>query len=189
LLELFPAKLRLPDGFAYRKNFITDDEELQLIDIIKQLELHPMIFQGFEAKRKVASFGYDYSFDKRSLRKGREIPSAFHWLISRAAEYLFIPENAIAELLVTEYPPGSVINWHRDAPPFDVVAGISLLSDCTFKLRPHDQAKQNRNATVSLPVERRSVYVMSGASRDAWQHCIAPVNEVRCSITLRTLRQ
>jgi alkylated DNA repair dioxygenase AlkB len=95
----------------------------------------------------------------------------------------------VAELLVTEYPPGSVINWHRDAPPFDLIAGISLSSDCTFKLRPHAEEKRNRKTTVSLTVANRSLYVMQGASRSEWQHCITPVKDVRYSITLRTLRQ
>ena len=40
-----------------------------------------------------------------------------------------------AELLVTKYPPGSVINWHLDAPPFELIAGISPAADCIFKLK------------------------------------------------------
>jgi len=52
--------------------------------------------------------------------------------------------------LVTEYPEGSVINWHRDAPPFDVIAGISLLPDCTFRLRPQEKLKQGRGSVISL---------------------------------------
>jgi hypothetical protein len=59
---------------------------------------------------------------------------------------------------VRSFLPRSIINWHRDAPPFDRIAGISLLSDVTFKPRPHDKAKQNRKTTVSFLVERRSLY-------------------------------
>jgi alkylated DNA repair dioxygenase AlkB len=188
LTELFPVKLNLPEGFMYLENFISKDEEQALIDSTRKIELHPMIFQGFEARRKVASFGFDYSFDKRSLSKGIEIPEDFHWLIAKVARQISVPETAFAEMLLTEYPKGSVINWHRDAPPFDIIIGISLLSDCIFKLRPHDKAKQNRKSTISFPVIRRSLYVMSGASREQWQHSIAPVNEVRYSITLRTLK-
>jgi alkylated DNA repair dioxygenase AlkB len=95
----------------------------------------------------------------------------------------------MAELLVTEYPPGSVINWHRDAPPFDVIAGISLSADCTFKLRPHEKEKQNRKSILSFPVKRRSLYLIQGEARTNWQHSIAPVKEMRYSITLRTLRE
>ena len=148
-----------------------------------------MMFQGFEAKRKVASFGYDYSFDKRQLSKGKQKPEAFNWLITKVANHLSIPVDDFAEVLLTEYPVGSVINWHRDAPPFDIIVGISLLSRCTFKLRPYDKSKQSRKTTIALNVERRSLYIMSGPSRDEWQHCTAPVSHVRYSITLRTLKR
>jgi alkylated DNA repair dioxygenase AlkB len=103
------------------------------------------------------------------------------------AAYLQIDRDQFAELLVTDYPIGSVINWHRDAPPFDIIAGLSLLSDCTFKLRPHDKSKQGRGSVISLLVKRRSLYVMQGPSRSEWQHSIIPVREIRYSITLRTL--
>jgi alkylated DNA repair dioxygenase AlkB len=189
LTELFPVNIRLPDGFSYYDNFLTVEEEQRLYKFIQGIELHPMMFQGFEAKRKVASFGYDYSFDRRQLTKGKEIPADLNWLVSKVGNHLSLSADRFAELLITAYPVGSVINWHRDAPPFDIIAGISLLSDCTFKLRPHDKAKQTRKATISLSVGRRSLYVMSGISREEWQHSTAPVEQVRYSITLRTLKQ
>ena len=185
---LFPLETNFPPGFSYFPDFLTIKEERELRNEIAKLELHNMVFQGFEAKRKVASFGYDWSFEKRILSKGKEIPASFRVLMNKVAEHLSIDPADFAELLVTEYPIGSVINWHRDAPPFDLIAGISLLSDCVFKLRPHDKAKQNRGAVISVPVKSRSLYSMSGVAKTEWQHSIAPVKEVRYSITLRTLR-
>jgi len=188
MLSLFPPENIYPPGFRYEPEFISREEEQELITVIQTIPLHPMQFQGYEAKRKVASFGYDWSFEKRVLSKGKEIPSAFNWLIEKLAQRISVKEENIAELLVTEYPPGAVINWHRDAPPFALIAGISLQSDCTFKLRPHEKEKQTRKATISFTVERRSLYVMEGEARTDWQHSIAPVNDVRYSITVRTLK-
>jgi alkylated DNA repair dioxygenase AlkB len=185
---LFPIERSLPNGFVYIEDFISKQEEDHLLEAASKAQLHPMMFQGYEAKRKVASYGYDWSFEKRSLTRGKEIPLEYQFLVQRVADHLSLAQQQIAELLVTEYPVGSVINWHRDAPPFDIIAGISLLSNCTFKLRPHDKNKQNRSATISLPVRRRSLYVMQGESRSEWEHATAPVKEVRYSITLRTLR-
>ena len=184
---LFP-EISYPDGFHYFPDFISAEEELALVEEIEKTELHTFMFQGFEAKRKTASFGYDYSFNKRAISKGKPIPAAFNTVIKKVANKLSIDNNDFAELLVTEYPEGSVINWHRDAPPFDVIAGISLLSDCVFKLRPQDKSKQNRNSVISFPVKRRSLYIISGVARTDWQHSIAPVKQVRYSATLRTLR-
>jgi alkylated DNA repair dioxygenase AlkB len=188
LKELFPIAVKVPQGFSYVENFLTSEEEQQVLAFIKTIDLHPMMFQGFEAKRKVASFGFDYSFERKQLTRGKEIPVELHWLVQKVADHTSLPFDSITEVLITEYPVGSVINWHRDAPPFDTIVGISLLSDCIFKLRPHEKAKQTRKATVSLPVERRSLYMISGESRNEWQHSIAPVKEVRYSITMRTVK-
>jgi alkylated DNA repair dioxygenase AlkB len=185
---LFPLTPVYPEGFIYVPDFISAVEENDLCQTIEALPLHTMIFQGFEAKRKVASFGFDWSFDTRKLSKGKEIPGAFHFILDKVAAFLSLQASQFAELLVTEYPPGSVINWHRDAPPFHLIAGISLLSDCTFRLRPQEKARQNRSAIISFPVLRRSLYVMQGPSRTAWQHSISPVKNLRYSITLRTLK-
>lgn len=186
---LFPVDQVFPEGFSYYPDFISAEEETYLLDQIKKVELHAFVFQGFEAKRKVASFGYDYSFDNRQLTKGEKIPIVFQPLIEKVAGKISVPAQDFAELLIIEYPPGAVINWHRDAPPFDLISGISLLSDCTFKLRPHDKASQNRKSTISFTAARRSLYTIDGPSRSEWQHSTAPVKERRFSITLRTLRK
>lgn len=185
---LFPITPLLPDGFMYVPDFISEAEEAELLRVIAGIELSAFIFQGFEAKRKSASFGVDYHFDSRKLTPGAPIPIAFQPLIDKVTNYLSL-DQPIGELLVLEYPEGAVINWHRDAPPFDVIIGISLLSDCTFKLRPHEKAKQSRRSIINAPVARRSLYVMQGPARSEWQHSTAPAPSLRYSITLRTLRQ
>ena len=185
---MFPIEPIFPEGFSYFPGFINELEEEDLCTAIAGIELHQFHFQGYEAKRKVASFGYDYSFEKGSLIKGKDIPPVFSSLVEKLSAALSIAPENLAELLVTEYPVGSVINWHRDAPPFDLIAGVSLLADCTFRLRPYDKAKQNRQSIISHTVERRSMYVMKGPARTDWQHSIAPVKNLRYSITVRTLK-
>jgi alkylated DNA repair dioxygenase AlkB len=186
---LFPDLPELPDGFQYIPDFLSPEEERELVKFIQQYPLKNMIFQGFEAKRKVLSFGYDYHFDNRKLTAGVPIPGAFQPIIRKTAERLQIPAEDFVKVLLTEYAPGTVINWHRDAPPFEKIAGLSLLSDCTFKLRPYDKSKQTRAAVKSFTVERRSLYLMEGDARENWEHSIAPVKSLRYSITIRTLRE
>ena len=65
--NLFPIEPKYPEGFKYFPGFLNEQEEKDLIGEIYKIELHPFIFQGFEAKRKVASFGFDYNFEKRNL--------------------------------------------------------------------------------------------------------------------------
>jgi alkylated DNA repair dioxygenase AlkB len=184
---LFPLESIYPEGFSYMPGFLGLEEEQSLLQTIQTIELHPFVFQGYLAKPKVASFGWDWNFETRTLKQGRRVPAAFEPLVKRVATQLGLKPNDFAELLVTEYEPGALINWHRDAPPFALIAGISLGADCTFRLRPHDKALQVRSATRSLTVARRSLYVMKDAARSEWQHSTAPVRQTRYSITLRTL--
>jgi alkylated DNA repair dioxygenase AlkB len=177
-----------PPGFRYFPEFITPDEEKHLLETVTAIPLETFIFQGFEARRKSASFGYDYHFDKRRLTKGKPIPEEFNFLLDKVAAAFSLQPSEFAELLILEYPAGAVINWHRDAPPFDIIAGISLLSDCTFRLRPYDKSKRGRKSVISFPVKRRSLYIMQGEARSEWEHSTTPVKEKRYSVTLRTLR-
>ncbi|SHF04128.1 Alkylated DNA repair dioxygenase AlkB [Flavisolibacter ginsengisoli DSM 18119] len=185
---LFPVAPEFPPGFHYYPDFINEAEEAKLVSAIRETPLHTFHFQGYEAKRKVASFGYDWSFEKRVLSKGKQIPQSFSWVVQKVAAFMDITPDHFAELLVTEYPVGSVINWHRDAPPFDIIAGISLHTDCVFRLRPQEKAKQNRKSVISFTVQRRSLYIIQGTARTEWQHSTSPVKEVRYSITLRSLK-
>jgi len=186
---LFPIEPAFPEGFSYFPHFISREEEVLLLKEVEQTALHTFTFQGYEARRRVASFGQDWSFERRELSSGKPIPGAFYPLIDKIAAKLSLGREDFAELLVTEYPAGAVINWHRDAPPFDLIAGVSLLTDATFRLRPYEKEKQGRGSVISFSVQRRSLYVMKGPSRSHWQHSIAPVKAVRYSITLRTLRK
>ncbi|WP_353126322.1 alpha-ketoglutarate-dependent dioxygenase AlkB [Parapedobacter pyrenivorans] len=186
--SLFPAEEKALRGFSYIEPFLSQEQEQALLEEISRLDLHPLIFQGYEAKRKVRSFGYDYHFDSRTITEGQPIPEGFTALLEHVAKQLNVPAADIKEMLITEYPPGAVINWHRDAPPFDIIIGISLMSDCRFRFRPYGKTRQGRGSIITLPVRRRSLYVLSGEARSDWEHSIAPVKTPRYSITLRTLK-
>jgi alkylated DNA repair dioxygenase AlkB len=185
---LFDITPVLPEGFSYFPGFITRQEEEALLTFIKGYSLANMKFHEYEAKRKVMSFGRGWSFTEQCLKDGEPFPAGADFLVERIATKLSIKKEQVAQFLITEYPVGSVINWHRDAPPFEIIAGVSLLSDCVFKLRPHDKNRQTRSATLSLPVQNRSLYIMQGAAKTAWQHSTAPVKQTRYSLTFRTLR-
>src|SRR6476620_9571465 len=166
--KLFSIEPKFPDGFYYKEEFITEEEEAGLIQLFNVYKPETFIFHSYEAKRKTISFGYDYSFNTAELLKGKPIPSEFDFLIDKVSTSFEIKRNDIAELLLIEYPPGSVINWHRDAPPFDVIVGVSLNADCIFRLRPYKKELQGRNNIVSINVKRRSVYILKNSVRTEW---------------------
>ena len=174
--SLFPEVSVFPPGFVYIPDFLSTTEESELHQAISKLELHTFLFQGYEAKRKVASFGYDYSFDKRTLSKGREI-LRFLWRNGKIAKFLSISEKDFAELLVTEYPVGSLSLAPR-CPPFELIAGLSLLT-IALSVYVLTINETSRKSIISFPVRRRSLYVMQGPSRSEWQHSTSPVKAVR----------
>jgi alkylated DNA repair dioxygenase AlkB len=88
-------------------------------------------------------------------------------------------------VLVTEYAPGAGIGWHKDRPAFDEVVGISLVAPCLFRLRRKAGAKWERKSFTARP---RSAYLLSGASRHGWEHSIPPVQQLRYSLTFRSMR-
>ena len=53
------------------------------------------------------------------------------------AAWVNVAPDAFAMALINEYAPGAPIGWHRDAPHYGIVAGVSLLSSGTMKLRPY----------------------------------------------------
>jgi alkylated DNA repair dioxygenase AlkB len=96
-----------------------------------------------------------------------------------------ISPEALVEALVQRYPPGSTIGWHRDAPAFGIVVGISLLGPARLRFQ---RGRRERRRTWELQLEPRSGYVLSGDARRSWEHSIPATKELRYSVTFRTLR-
>lgn len=187
--ELFGARQQLPNGLIYRSDFIDQGEEQALVAAIKQLPLRQARFQQYTARRRVVRFGegdyLDSEPDQETDFPRVAFPSFLLAVRERVAAWLDIPAAKIEHGLVTEYAPGTPIGWHRDAPHFETVAGISLCSTCRMRFRPYDD--QSRDATVALELQPRSLYVMRDDIRWRWQHSIPPVKQTRYSITMRTL--
>lgn len=96
--------------------------------------------RGVAARRRVAHFGWSYEFATFKLGAAPPIPEFLSPLRERVGELTSRRPAEFAEVLVTEYSVGAGIGWHRDAPPFDIVAGISLLSECKMHFRPRPPA-------------------------------------------------
>ena len=176
-----------PEGFVYRPEFLSQDEERQLLAAIQQLPFEQALFQGYVAKRRIVAYGVDYSFDTRQVTPGEPFPDFMLRLRNRLGELLpDVAPDQFVEGLVTEYTPGTPIGWHRDAPQFGVVCGLSLLSPCRMRLR---LATEEEYEITNVLLDRRSAYALTGEARWRWQHSIPEVKELRYSITFRTLRE
>lgn len=176
----------MADGFRYIPDFLTQDEQSELLDAIAAVEFHGFTMKGVTAKRRVAQFGWHYSFASFRLTPADPVPAAFEPVRLRAAAVAGVEAEDLSEVLVTEYKPGAAIGWHRDAPPFGIVAGISLAGACRMRFQT-GTGPERRTAAIEL--KPGSLYLLTGSARKDWQHTIPPAKELRYSITLRTLRR
>lgn len=170
-LDLFPATVRAPQGFAYEPEFLTPDEEAYLLTYLNGLRLKHYEHGEYIAKRKIRWFA-------------DVLPEPLRVLRDRVAAWAGLHPSQLPNALVSRYEPGTPIGWHRDRPPYRAVLGVSLGGPASFRLRKRDGKGWKRFMQVAAP---RSIYKMEGAARSNWQHSIPPVEALRYSITFRSL--
>jgi len=161
--DLFSAT---PQGFDYHADFLTASEELSLLKHVETLPFKDIRMHGVVAKRQVFHFGLIYGYESWKLTPGSPVPRFLLPLRDRVAPLLNCQPDDVAEILVTKYPPGAGIGWHRDAPMFGpAVVGVSLLSPCRFRFQRRAGALRE---TFVHTLEPRSTYVLSGEARTSW---------------------
>jgi alkylated DNA repair dioxygenase AlkB len=175
-----------PAGFVLEPGFLSVEEELELIGFIQTLEWRTFQMHGVTAKRRIVHFGWHYSFESFRVTEAEPIPAIFEPARARAAAFASVEAEAFSEALVTEYQPGAGIGWHRDAPPFGIVAGISMAGSCRMRFQKGKGADRQVTA-IHLPP--RSLYFLTGDARSKWEHTIPPTRELRYSLTFRTLKR
>ena len=175
----------LPAGLIYVPDLVTEAEETTLLEELDQLDFHEIRMRGQTARRTVRHFGLDYDYERWQVTPTEPLPKPFEWLRARAARLVERTPDDLAEVLLTRYPAGAGIGWHRDAPMFGEVIGISLASACRMRFQ---RGKGEERLTADVELEPRSGYVLAGSARWQWQHSIPATKDLRYSITFRTLK-
>jgi alkylated DNA repair dioxygenase AlkB len=183
-LDLVPTPPVLPEGFVYRPDVISTQEEQFLVERIRQLPLKGFEFHGYTARRRTISFGWHYDFGERKLGQADAIPDWLLPLREIAADVAGVTPDQLPHVLILEYSAAATIGWHRDKAVFGDVIGISLLAPCRFRLRQKVGSRWERASLILLP---RSAYLLRGPSRTEWEHSIPAVDALRYSITFRSL--
>jgi DNA oxidative demethylase len=154
---------------------------------LDRLEFHEIRMHGVVAKRTARHFGLDYDYERRGLIADADpVPEWLEPVRQRSAELAGVAPKELVEALVQRYPEGAQIGWHRDAPAFGIVVGVSLLAASRMRFR-RDIGGQRHAYEIVL--EPRSGYVLAGEARSAWQHHVPPTKALRYSITFRTLKR
>ncbi len=176
-----------PEGLAYQPEFVTEEEERGLVALLEGIEFREFTMRGQTARRTVRHFGYDYDYESYGkIAPAEPLPSPLVWLRDRCAEFAELEPEELAQTLVSRYPPGAGIGWHRDAPMFGPkVVGVSLLSACRMRFQRKTRGVRR---VYDLELAPRSAYVLAGKARSAWQHSIPATKSLRYSITFRMVK-
>jgi alkylated DNA repair dioxygenase AlkB len=175
-----------PEGLVLRPELVTVEEEGDLLARLRDLRFDAIVMHGQPARRTARHYGLGYDYESRTPQPGEPVPE---WLLpvrARAADLAGEDAEELVEVLVQRYPPGATIGWHRDAPAFETVIGVSLGGTCRLRFQ---RGKGERRRVWDVTLEPRSGYVLAGQARRSWQHSIPPTKELRYSITFRTLRR
>ncbi len=185
---------RLRSGGAdYIIDFITQSEEAELLAAVDASQWRT------DLKRRVQHYGYRYDYAERNIKAGDRLGELPQWA-KKTSERL-VSKKIFAsppdQLIVNEYEPKQGIAPHVDRDCFGpVVASLSLGGDCMMRIMPHAESTQD---AFDIVLQRRSLVVFQGTSRDVWRHSIAPrkkdnqdgrniQRQRRVSLTFRTVK-
>ena len=174
-----------PRGLVYVPELISAEEERAALELIESLDFHEIEMRGQVAKRTVRQFGLRYDFGSWKLQPADPLPGPLEPIRARAAQLADTEPDALEQTLVSRYPEGAGIGWHRDAPAFGRIVGVSLLSPCRMRFQ---RGKGDARETHAVELAPRSGYLLSGSIRWAWQHSIPGTKALRYSLTFRTLK-
>jgi alkylated DNA repair dioxygenase AlkB len=186
--DLFAERARLPAGFRHADGLVSAADEAALLAEVERLPFANARYKEWTANRRVVSYGGRYDFSSNELLPESPIPPFLFDLRAAAAGFAGLPAADLTHALVAEYRPATQLGWHRDAPEFELVVGISLLGPARMRLRRYPHVAGRGERSLAIDLAPRSIYLLTGDARWGWQHAISPTPGLRYSITFRTLR-
>lgn len=151
-------------GLRYIENYITDDEQLQLLALVdKGLWLKDL-------KRRVQHYGFKYNYKARKVDMSMHVGELPEWLKVLSVELYekgYMPKVA-DQVIVNEYLPGQGISAHIDCEPCfqDTIASLSLGSSCIMNFTH----KLDKTKKYPILLEPGSLIVLSDEARYNWLH-------------------
>lgn len=154
---------RLPKGLEIIENFITMEEEEQLLSLCNFDE-----DDGNMRHRQVKHFGYEFRYDINNVDKDKPLPDSVPeecLPLFQRLHFDFCPD----QLTVNRYKPGQGIPAHIDTHSAfeDPILSLSLNSAVIMEFK-----RESETLCVLLP--QRSLAIIRGESRYDWTHAIIP---------------
>jgi alkylated DNA repair dioxygenase AlkB len=188
---LFDRADLLPPGLLIEPAMIDIDEERALLAIAAALPLREARYRSYAARRRVYAYGSQFDFDSYRLQPTAigELPPPLQALRERLAGWVGVRPDDFVHVMIAEYRPGTPLGWHRDAPDYELIVGVSLGSAARLRFRPWPPRDPTKDDIVAIDLAPRSAYLMRDTARWGWQHSVPPVPALRYSVTMRTARR
>jgi alkylated DNA repair dioxygenase AlkB len=170
--HLFAIELppHAPSGLRYQDDFISSQQERELLHVIATLPFRNSQYRQYTARRRTVNYGAGYDFQHLAATPAPPIPEFLSGIRARAAAWIGVEPQAFVQALISEYQPGTPLGWHRDVPEYETVVGISLLAPCRIRFRRYPWNAAEKSDIFALEPQPRSAYVLSGDARWKWQH-------------------
>ena len=154
--------------------YYTEDIHLNGEEIIKYLDTREWSsVTESENSRKYQHYGFTYNYKTRKIDEACEpIPEGLKPLQEHLTKYckdhgLIDDGYVFNQCIVNDYQPGQGIGKHIDIKAYGGVIGCYTFgSGATMTFR-------NKEKEESIYVKGKSLYVMSGESRNVWTHEMA----------------
>lgn len=174
------------EGLWYIPQYLSIDE----LSIIKEKLASSIHFQPITTSpfsRRVAHYGYYYSYDRSGLHEAPPIPTDLIDLvmsdrINQIVGFTLI-EKPFEQLIINEYKPGQQIAHHIDHKTQfgPIIACITIGQSVPIKFKLGDIVK-------TITPEKGSIYLMTGDARYKWSHSLKnTLSKNRYSLTYRTV--
>jgi alkylated DNA repair dioxygenase AlkB len=155
--QLFGTDDVLPPGLRFAADLLDVHEEAALLAVAAALPLRSARYKEYTARRRVYAYGSRFDFDTYRLRPRAigELPSPLAVLRGKLARWAEVQEADFVHVMVSEYTPGTPLGWHRDAPDYELIVGVSLGSAARLRLRPWPPTHDGQERIVALDLAPR----------------------------------
>lgn len=176
-------------GLLYRPNYVSEEEEKQLMDLI---DGRPW---NHDIARRTQYYGYTYYHTRQNILSMQPVDQPdthtgnledMDFLINRFVnDKLFPPDHPPTQVLVNEYLNNMSIKGHLDNTNAfgDVIVSLSLCAPSYMTMRSCDDP----NKVMKVFMEERSALIMTGDARFAWRHGITRQKQVYIPSTGKTI--
>ena len=150
-----------PEGLVFVPNIITEEEETFLFNWANTFDWDHDV-----PTRNTVQFGYKYSYDSKTISRGRPWDKRLDMLMDKLKPYMkgLVPNQVI----VNDIHPPNGFGAHIDDEAFDDPVALISTNGGVNIIFEH---KDGRRYHV-VRSQRRSLIAMTGQARNDWYHSI-----------------